>query len=410
MKKKILPCLAVSALAALSLTSAPAAFASDISADIVAEGQAVDATKSLAAGVLRDDAGRPLADAEVKVFAFPEKISSAEGSSFDLVEIGATKSDAKGNYDVTPDYSALGASLSRNKAEVVPVNISIVASTADSDTIFPTTVWVARGGEEAFLSLADLADTAPANFMKTKSAMAESKGTSSPILDLQLSPKVKASTLEASGAGLVQPLAGVPGNCRVTTNYGPRLVTVGQVSSTTSGGFNKVFKYSAASNSTLGIGVSNTGAYGSFSLSGSTTVSSNASVTFPAITTATSKFYRTNFNYSKLACSYGTANPVIKYEMRAISYAAGSASAAATAPSATACIDNLAGTTFVKSSSTATSFSAGAKTASAIGIDLLSRTGYTTATTVTIKFTAKKKLCGHQGLPGSTPGLLVVKP
>jgi len=81
------------------------------------------------------------------------------------------------------------------------------------------------------------------------------------------------------------------------------------------------------------------------------------------------------------------------------------------APAANYCAPIGPGVKLTKSSSTARTFEAGVEISGTIGIDLSSRTGYTSSQTLTSKNTSasNKQLCGVDGPHGDTPGLVRIK-
>jgi hypothetical protein len=191
-------------------------------------------------------------------------------------------------------------------------------------------------------------------------------------------------------------------------DYGPKLVTVGQLTSTTSSGFNARLTYAAGSSSSLGIGYSGSASYGTFSQSGTASTSNTATIGFPALTGPGSVSYRTNFTYGLY---YGTGcspRNIFYYEARPTSFAGGATTSATSAPSFPYCTRYAAGSSYTKSSTSATTQTLGVSISGQLGVNLSSKTGYTTTTTISISFTSTKNLCGSSGLPGSSPGRVSV--
>ncbi|CCH77040.1 hypothetical protein BN12_160015 [Nostocoides japonicum T1-X7] len=192
---------------------------------------------------------------------------------------------------------------------------------------------------------------------------------------------------------------------RLISDLGYKTVWVGGTY-VTNGGAKADLVYGSGASSTLGIGVSTSGSYGSFKASGSTTVSSNSSVNFPAYTGLQHDY--TQFDYGKYGLSCDGIYLNYKVQAR---YWAGGASVyhPSSAPTANYCVSQVSGSSFTKSSSTAYTFSTGADVSGAIGIDLSTRTGYTPAAKVTYSFTSTRRLCGTSGAPTATPSRLVTK-
>lgn len=197
----------------------------------------------------------------------------------------------------------------------------------------------------------------------------------------------------------------------LVANYGTRAVAIGQTY-TAGAGRTGSLTYTSGSSSTLGVGLSMTGVYGSYSASGSISLSSTTTVSFAGGTGG--RLYKTYYVYGKYAqwCypiggSYDPSD-IYAYKVRASSFAGGSAVSVTSAPPANYCVALANGSTLTKSSTTAGTFSSGAKLIADIGIDLSVRTGYTSSTKVafTNSSGSSKNLCGVSGYPGGTPGFI----
>ena len=117
----------------------------------------------------------------------------------------------------------------------------------------------------------------------------------------------------------------------------------------------------------------------------------------------------TQFRYGRYGYWCDTQPGYLKYQVYARYWSGGSSTyAPSTSPSAPYCVSNTANTTFTKSTTTADNFSTGADTSGSIGIDLSSRTGYTSALKLVFKFTSTRQPCGTNDFPGgSNPKRLV---
>jgi len=184
-------------------------------------------------------------------------------------------------------------------------------------------------------------------------------------------------------------------------------VQVGRVGSSATGGFSASFSYSSSQSSTLGVAVKTPS--GSWGASGSVSVSraSSTSTTWPSLTGTGGRAFKTQFQYKvfKTVCT-GTGEQ--SRSLRPVAHVGGTSTSTASV-SASYCTSYMSGSTFTRSSSTAQTISGGADVSAYVGFDLSAKTGYSTTSKVTIKFTAAKSLCGSQGYPGATPGTLVVK-
>ncbi len=97
------------------------------------------------------------------------------------------------------------------------------------------------------------------------------------------------------------------------------------------------------------------------------------------------------------------------YEERPISYAGGTdiVNVGLPAVSSSYCVPEAAGSPFTKTTTAATTWTNGTHLGPVIGIDLSSKTGYSSESAVHFLFTANGRLCGTNGDPGATPGRLV---
>lgn len=194
--------------------------------------------------------------------------------------------------------------------------------------------------------------------------------------------------------------------------YSSTTAQVGYTANARTGG-SSALKFTTGSNGTFGVGVSASGSYGSFSASGSTTLTSGTTISFPATTSGARAHhvYLVPKKY-KIYCESNNGTPIsTKYEVRPSNYTGGSTTTTvSTFATNSYCTPVGANTTTTISSSTASTISTGFKVSSYIGIDLSSRAGYTTSTSVVLKTTTSAgSVCGLSGYPGGTPGQLKLK-
>lgn len=157
------------------------------------------------------------------------------------------------------------------------------------------------------------------------------------------------------------------------------------------------FKYKADSKSRLGVGVSATGSYGSYSLSGAADSSSSTEITWPTKPANSMWFYWTTFQYKKfdvwVPTEFGCTH--FDYEVRPTAFQGGvSSGTVSSAPTANNC-SPIGGPVLIhKTLGTAVTWTNGVKISSYIGIDLSSRTGFDTQTSYDFNFTTAGRLCG----------------
>jgi hypothetical protein len=147
------------------------------------------------------------------------------------------------------------------------------------------------------------------------------------------------------------------------------------------------------------MGLSSAGPNGGYTASGTSTVSSTSSVTFPALTGAATRNFRTQFLFKKFAnrCSNGIGD--VAWQVRPVSFAGGTSTPSAIAPTATHCTPYQAGAIFNTSNATAQTSASGASLAADVGINFTSQSGYNSATDLTFAFAQAHSLCGTNANP-----------
>lgn len=191
--------------------------------------------------------------------------------------------------------------------------------------------------------------------------------------------------------------------------YDPVYVLVGQAY--TGPNAKATFTYQSGAESALGVGFSSSGEFGSYEASGTMSKSSNGTLTWPQAGQWARQHYDTQYRYAKyyVSCYNGTPYPTYWYEVRPYSWAGGQRTRTATTPGADYCTNMLAGGSFTKSTTNAVNWTNGVKLGAVVGIDLSSRTGYTTTASIKHDFVNSGQLCGTHDYPGGTPARLVGK-
>lgn len=197
------------------------------------------------------------------------------------------------------------------------------------------------------------------------------------------------------------------GGCGYTyylSDAGTAYATVGSsYVAATSGTVSAQYKFFAGASTTLGIGI-DSGA--GFRAGGTNSVSSSINVTFPQNTTQSAK----NHQISYMTAKYGIAcsNTV---ELRAKYATGGARTVTAVLPTANFCVNLPPDTPIEISSSVASTNSVGFDTSGLISIDLSSRSGFTTSSSLTVENTSSisKRYCGVNNFPTMSPGKIVIK-
>ena len=158
------------------------------------------------------------------------------------------------------------------------------------------------------------------------------------------------------------------------------------------------FQYKNGSSSTLGVAFDAAGGAISYSFNGTATTSSTSTIDYPTLAANGMRVFQTTFQYKKFSssCIAGLIWVYVGDFVRPTAFQGGvSTYNAAGAPTATNCSNiSVVPTTITKETAGAVTFTNGIKLSSVIGIDLSSKTGFTTSTKIVHKFTSAGKLCG----------------
>lgn len=170
------------------------------------------------------------------------------------------------------------------------------------------------------------------------------------------------------------------------------------------------FSYTSGASSSLGVGMSISGAGGTFSASGTSSVSSSSTVSYPA--TGSFKGWQSQFFYGKFRtiCTEGSLVVADYYEAKPVSFSGGaSVQTISGAPAATYCTSYVSGSSFTKNTTTAYTGTAGVGSSGTLGVNLSATTGYSSQASLKFTFSSAGQLCGTNGYPGATPSRLVAK-
>ncbi|MEW1830389.1 DNRLRE domain-containing protein [Streptomyces sp. NPDC088196] len=395
-------------------------------------------TPVISSGTVKDADGNVAAGADVVLYAWPDNESDdalEEGDSVKLQPVAKAVSDSSGGYTLRV---AAASALTPEAAADGTVNLETVAYSGSRQAVFnfPRTL-VTSSSSTAFLAATTdaaatdtdttaISDTTPAvadlvldNALSTTEYSSSSDGASNGIDEESssapgsLTDDPDSATASAaddaaaaeSEAGDTTADAGVAKVCNGTLvkKLGAKWVIAGQTYSATSG-VKHTFSYSKGADSSLGVGVSASGTYGSFTSSGSVSKSSSITMEYPTYGNNRGVYYKTEYSYGKylVACqSPGRGTPVTHhYEVRARGYYGGAKATTAYIPTAKHCAYQQNGTKFTRTTSHAITWTDGASVADVIGIDLSASTGYSSNATVVYTFNANRYLCGTGGAPG----------
>jgi hypothetical protein len=204
-----------------------------------------------------------------------------------------------------------------------------------------------------------------------------------------------AATIEVGPVEAQEPIEKACGTAVLAT-WNNRIVTVGEVY--TGPNATGDFEYINGASSTLGVGYSVSGSYGSFSASGTNAMSSTFTENYPAQAQNRRTVMQTEFGYRKYrtACHNGT----FWYNVRPYQFQGGQTMyTAASSPTANNCVSYVKGGSTTKDTGTAITFTNGAHLAGVIGIDLSSKTGFTANTKIKFTWVNAGRLCGTNAFP-----------
>ncbi|MFF4507634.1 hypothetical protein [Streptomyces sp. NPDC001401] len=381
-------------------------------------------TPVVAQGTVDNADGTPAADTNVILYAWPNNDTEAtlqEGDSVKLQPVARAVTDSSGAYALR---MASLSSLAPQTANDGTVNLEIFARSGSKMVVSNFARKVVGSSSSAFLANSTSSDsTASLEDATTLQASAE---TNTLTLDADAStptedgatatatedPSITPSPVTDAGSVTADDEAtadtGVSKGCvtQLKKKLGAQWAIVGQTYSSTTGVDHKLV-YTDGASSSLGIGVSASGKFGSYKRGGTNSKSSTSTTRYPTFGNHAGVYYKTKFQYGKylVTCTSadsGSWHQTQHYEVRAMSYAGGATHSSASIPTATHCYAYEKGSTFTKKRSNAVTWTNGASLSDIIGVDLSAETGYTSDATVSYKFNATRHLCGTGGDPGGT--------
>lgn len=194
-----------------------------------------------------------------------------------------------------------------------------------------------------------------------------------------------------------------PSSC--TSTYITRYSFTTNIASTyvNTTGIKATVTYVNGTSSSLGVGVSSTGANGSFSASGTSTVSHTTETHYPTMTAKQSYKYTTDMRYNKthVVCKDSRTGAVISnsYEVAVASQDGGASYAGIGLATFSHCKPYLAGTGQKKDSGTAYDFTTGVSAGSILGTNLSSQTGWNRSASEDLVGNHSFHICGQFDFP-----------
>lgn len=356
-------------------------------------------TPVIARGRVLTSGGDPVAGGKVILYALPSQEDRARLQVGDTVKLQPV---AKAVANKDAEYSLRIASLNQLAPMVSHdgvVNFRVITYGAGESTSFSF---------PRALSVVDGAPTLTAPGLDASSGSRSERAQAVAAMEI---PEDAARTTLPEGASDV---AAVEKSCSTTLQKTWDVWDlVGQVYHGV-GGVPTTFTYSDSSYSELGVAVSASGEYGSFKAEGTQGQSSTGEVGYPEVTGDNDKYFYTKFRYGKFYQYCVTVSGYItrKYWVEPTKWIGGSDEATpASLPSTPQanCVDFLRGSTFTKNTTKSVTWTNGLNISNHIGLDLSTRTGYSSNAKVFFDFNESRNLCGTGDVPGGTPYQLVVR-
>jgi hypothetical protein len=372
----------------------------------------------LAAGSVVDTDGGAPSEAWVTVTLWPEQIApTADGSPDDVAAqlLGSAKVAKDGTFAVgtdllsfvpnSPTIAAEFESLMRGE----PVNVLIDAFTLESTNLYATSIRY-DAETDSFVSVVPPPSTDESPLTRGSkvepSGVTVSAASVDGTLDLAipLQPATdKGYRLSDSQLARSADAPHIP--CFTATGNYPQVWTnVGRISAQTPNGYSAVFSNSTGTTTHLGVGVSASGSFGSFTSSGSTTQTSGVTTTWPALTSGTGATYSTQFSYGRYegrGCFSGPIVPPKRYFVEAYQHWGGQKTESLLTFADNYCASYSAGGSVTVDSGWGENYMNSAKIGSQIGTDLSASQAYTQSAKFTVSLTQNRQVCGEKGPLGS---------
>lgn len=332
----------------------------------------------IASGRVTNSHDQPVSGAQVRLFAWPTQAVVTKlkpGDRVPLRVVGSASSAADGSYAIR---LASPSGLLTSSSPQGVVNLEIVAShgSAGMGSFSFSRKMVQVNGHAKLVTLFGKRNPAAAVVQQTAAIRLHSNAT----VNAQATSSLCALDLVAV--------------------YSARPGVVGSSYSRYAGENTQWFTYGVGQSTSIGVGVSASDQYGSFSASGSYSVSSSGSQTWPTASSPISLHYLTEF---RPALYKWTCNP--EYQEQAYEWAAGATTTTTSPPDATYCVPENAGAKFAKSTTQAFIFSSGFSMPAGFSAHTL--TGYDSTAVIHYTYITSGRLCGFNDYPGGTPARIV---
>ncbi|MDM7853663.1 hypothetical protein [Cellulomonas alba] len=433
MSRSYAAAISVVAVVAGGLVAAPAVAAPDtpgpetlakVAAGSVTHGAALSLAGAAApvafTGAVKDPSGRAVPDATITLVAWPTDAELAKlrpGDPVPMTRIGITSADASGKYALSLDSAAVKQWLAARPTSA-EINVELAATTDTTAAVAATTLTVdgvsgSAGGVATFAapdaSGATVSPRLPVPVQNFTTAIASgtwqpAAPTSAGAVGIDLITKITASSAAATAK-----TASVTSDATVTAaaassvcgvykkSYGDQKVTLAEVSGTHNQ-WAATYTYKQSQSSTLGMGISSTGAYGSFSAGGTQSSSASSTAGFqPQSGVYGYLAFRTTWQYGQYYENFCSPRNVYYYTARPVQWKGAVLNEGGPDIfNATYCSPISANNYALMTTNTETTMSGGVSIGPVIGINLSSQTGFSTTGSLKVTLKRSGQLCGSK--------------
>lgn len=351
----------------------------------ITDSEKLSSVSAASGQVIGVDGKKPVSNAQVFLFAWPNSDAMAklaDGDRFERIPLGKSSSDEYGYYqiriDPAVDFSMCWSQSGSMDCELVTLTDDGFSSVSFSILKAEQNLETAKMSDDSAYLNAELQDII--------------QGAK---LNITLMPKSDETPEMILGAGEY-----------LIETYPAQWVNVGNIL-IANFGYTEQFVYTAGATSAIGVGISTTGNYGTYSAGGTVSRSSTCTVSFPVYSAPTTRFMDTMYVFKKYRCYFG----IWYYCVRAEDFAGGTRTSRICyyptdgnfrtpyEPGSVAVIDQ----------GVASTWEDGAKVSYLIGINLSSRCGYASNAKMIFNFTAGGWLYGETNYPPFSNGRVWVK-
>ena len=363
--------------------------------------QAADGDVVLAHGKVITAGKAPARNAQVTMLAWPTDKQLAAmkvGDTFKLQVLSTTETDDDGNYALSIDSIASLAPVA-DWAGNVNVDIrAIDAQGTQTQVSVPLAPTLGAAAKQV------QAGAAPR-------AMSDSVAADVPVMVFGKLGETTAEVEARVGKSVPAPPTGFDKDCstQYISDLGLHTALIGAHYDTTSY-VRHDWEFNVGASTTLGVGVSPTGAQGTWKASGSVTNSASTSISWPEATANQHVYTDYSWGKYRTRCFDGSTLLSQSYSARVRTLAGGASTySPASAPAVSKCTYYAKGASMSKTQTKQTTHATGSDVSGVIGIDLSVQSGYTTASKVSYRFDEGRDLCGTKDYPASSypSGLLV---